>query len=260
MPLLAAAAMLLQSAWAVGGGGRARDQVRAGLDTLYAGEFAQAASAFTILAAQDTTDPAPVIFSAGAYIWWAAAKDSDDFESRRIDSLLDVAVRRARAAGENAEALFWLGTALGYRARQEDLHGHAFAAAKDARAMRDAYRQVLAADSLRADCYLGLGLYNYGLARAGAISRFLGKLIGLGSGDAALGMEQMERAARSGDLARVEATWVLASALKREATRKGAERERLIQEARGYVDGLAVRYPANPVFQRFLAHTPEPAP
>jgi hypothetical protein len=234
--------------------------LRSGLDTLYAGAFARAAASFEALAAQDTTDPAPVIFSAGAYIWWAAAKDSDDYEARRIDSLLDVSVRRARAGGEHPEALFWLGTALGYRARQEDLHGHSLSAAKDARAMRDAYRQVLAADSLRSDCYLGLGLYNYGLARAGAISRFLAKLIGLGSGDAALGLQQMERAAMTGDLARVEATWVLASALLRESTRNHADRDGLLREARGYVESLAQRYPDNPVFQRFLLRNPVSSP
>lgn len=248
MPVLAAAVVLLQAA---GGGG-----LRPGLDTLYAGAFAEAAKHFETLAAADTADPAPVIFSAGAYIWWAAAKDSDGFEARRIDSLLDLAVRRARAAGEHPDAWFWLGTALGYRARQADLHGHGFSAAKDAKAMRDAYRKVLAADSLRNDCYLGLGLYNYGLARASAISRFLAKLVGLGSGDARLGIQQMERAAKTGDLARVEATWVLASALVRESARDDAERDRLIREARGYVEGLAQRYPANPVFQRFLLKTP----
>ncbi len=253
---LIAAAVLLQGA----SGGGDRGALRSGLDTLYAGSFAQAAAAFAALAAADTADPAPVIFAAGAYIWWAAAKDSDEFEARRIDSLLDVAVRLARAAGEGPEAQFWLGTALGYRARQEDLHGHGFAAAKDARSMRDAYRRVLIADSARTDCYLGLGLYNYGLARAGAVSRFLAKLIGLGSGDAALGMQQIERAAQGGDLARVEATWVLASALAREARRKETDRAHLLHEARGYVSGLAERYPLNPVFQRFLAQTPEPLP
>jgi len=250
---LAAAAILWQGALVAGSAPRVA--LRLGLDTLYAGAFAEAAATFTMLAQADSTDPAPVIFSAGAYIWWAAAKDSDDFEARRIDSLLNVAVRRARAAGQGTAALFWLGTALGYRARQEDLHGHSFSAAKDARAMRDAYRQVLAADSLCADCDLGLGLYNYGLARASAVSRFLAKLIGLGSGDAALGIRQMEHAATSGDLARVEATWVLANALTREAARHDADRDRLVREARGHVGALAERYPQNPLFQRFLERT-----
>jgi len=74
---------------------------------------------------------------------------------------------------------FWLATALGYRARQREEHGHGFSAARDAKAMRDIYRRLLAADSSCADCYLGLGVYEYGLARASALARFFARLIGL---------------------------------------------------------------------------------
>ena len=118
--------------------------------------------------------------------------------------------------------------------------------------MRDIYRRLLAADSSCADCYLGLGVYDYGLARAGAFARFFARIIGLGSGNAERGIRYMRRAAHDGDLARVESTWVLAAALMREAARDPAGRAVLEREARGYVEGLAARYPDNPVFQRFL--------
>ncbi|HET7790739.1 MAG TPA: hypothetical protein VFK78_08090 [Gemmatimonadales bacterium] len=248
---LLAAFLLLQ--------GPARPDLRAGLDTLYAGAFGEAGRYFETLAARDTADPAPLIFEAGAYIWWAAAKDSDDFERNRIDSLLDAGVRRARALAPGPVTEFWLGTALGYRARQRDLHGHAFSAAKDGKAMRDAYRLVLAADSSCVDCYLGLGVYEYGLARAGGLARFFARLVGLGSGNADTALVELRRAATGGDLARVEATWVLAAALEREAKRDPPN-PALRREARGYVEGLASRYPGNPVFQRFLARVPDPGP
>ena len=228
----------------------ARAALRTGLDTLYGGEFERAAAYFAALAARDTSDPAPVVFQAGAYIWWASARDSAEFELRRIDSLLNVALTRARAAD------FWRATALGYRARQREENGHSFSAAKDAKAMRDIYRRLLAADSSCADCYLGLGVYDYGLARAGALARFFARIIGLGSGNAERGIRYMRRAAHDGDLARVESTWVLAAALMREAARDPAGRAVLEQEARGYVEGLAARYPGNPVFQRFLREVP----
>jgi len=234
--------LLLQSA--------ARPALRSGLDTLYGGDFGGAATYFAALAARDSADPAPVVFQAGAYIWWASAKDSADFALPRIDSLLGVALARARAAGAAGE--FWLATALGYRARQREEHGHAYSAAKDAKVMRDIYRRLLAADSTCADCLLGLGVYDYGLARASAFARFFARLIGLGSGNAERGIGYMRRAAHDGDLARVESTWVLAAALMREAARDPAGRAVLEREARGYVEGLAVRYPGNPVFRRFL--------
>src|SRR5207244_281962 len=83
------------------------------------------------------------------------------------------------------------------------LHGHSWGAAKDGKAMRDAYARVLAADSSCTDCYLGLGVYQYGLARASALARLVAKIVGLGSGNAERGIAYMRRAATEGDLARV---------------------------------------------------------
>ena len=175
------------------------------------------------------------------------------FRSQRVDP-------RARATAPGPAHDFWLATALGYRARQRDLHGHSWGAAKDGKAMRDAYARVLAADSACGDCYLGLGVYQYGLGRAGALARLVAKLVGLGSGDAARGIGYLRRAAREGDLSKVEAAWVLAAALIREAARDPAGRAALEREARGHVARLADRYPQNPVFQRFLREVPDPPP
>ncbi len=247
MPVLAAIVLMaLQST--------PRLALRTGLDTLYAGSFESAATYFAALAAREPADPAPLVFQAGAYIWWASALDSADFALQRIDSLLGAAMGRARAAGAPAD--FWLATALGYRARQREEHGHGYSAARDAKAMRDIYRRLLEADSSCADCYLGLGVYDYGLARAGALARFFARIIGLGSGNAERGIRYMRRAAHDGELSHVEATWVLAAALLREAARDRDGRTVLEREARGYVEGLAARYPQNPVFQRFLREVP----
>jgi len=258
VPLVAAALLLLQSG--AGLAGRDRPELRAGLDTLYGGDFAAAAAYFATLAARDSADAAPLIFEAGAYIWWAAALQDDAYEAHRIDSLLGVAIARAAAQPPGTTREFWLATALGYRARQRDVEGHSWSAAKDGKAMRDAYRRVLRADSACVDCYLGLGVYQYGLARAGALARFVAKLIGLGSGSAELGISYLRRVSREGDLARVEASWVLAAALVREAARDPRGSAVLRQEAAGYVRRLAERYPRNPVFRRFLKETADPMP
>jgi len=233
---------------------RPSPEVRAGLDTLYAGHFEQASQYFAQLAGRDTTDPIPLIFQAGAYIWWASALDSAKFEEPRIDSLLGRAIARARLAGPGSD--FWLATAYGYRARERDLHGHTWGAARDAKQMRDAYARVLAADSSCVDCYLGIGVYHYGLGRASTIAKIIARLIGLGSGDAAQGVAYLRRVAHDGDVAKVEATWVLAAALVREADRDGEGRVALRHEARAYVERLAARYPLNPVFRRFLTEVP----
>lgn len=253
MRLVAAALLLLQNPRAE------RPDLRAGLDTLYGGGFLAAAAYFSTLASHDTADPAPVIFEASSYIWWASALENDAYEAQRIDSLLDLALRRSAAVPPGPARDFWRATALGYRARQRDLHGHSWGAAKDGKAMRDAYRRVLRADSTCVDCYLGLGVYQYGLARAGALARLVAKLVGLGSGNAGLGISYLRRVAHEGDLAQVEAAWVLAAALVREAARDGGGRATLEREARGYVARLAERHPGNPMFQRFLREAPEAA-
>src|SRR5207247_7773113 len=91
-------------------------------------------------------------------------------------------IARARATAPGPAHDFRFATALGYRARQRDLHGHSWGAAKDGKAMRDAYARVLAVDSSCTDCYLGLGVYQYGLGRASALARLVAKIVGLGSG------------------------------------------------------------------------------
>jgi hypothetical protein len=237
---------------------RERPDVRAGLDTLYAGRFAAAAGLFAALGRGDSSDPAAPIFEAGAYIWWASALDSAAFERARIDSLLSLAVARARRAGAGAD--FWLATAHGYRARERDLHGETWGAAKDGKAMRDAYRRVLARDPACVDCLLGLGVYHYGLARAGTLARLLARVVGLGSGNADSAFAYLRRVSAEGDLARVEGAWVLAAALVRDAARAGADSEQLVAEAHEHVAALAARYPGNPVFRRFLAETAGPGP
>ena len=90
MQLLAAIVLVLQ------GADTGRGAVRIGLDTLYGGRFERAAAYFAALAARHPRDPAPLVFEAGAYIWWASALDSADFELQRIDSLLGRALTRAR--------------------------------------------------------------------------------------------------------------------------------------------------------------------
>ncbi|HXV90747.1 MAG TPA: hypothetical protein VD707_05215 [Gemmatimonadales bacterium] len=259
MPLLLTLALAFQAPPEPLPAPRATAAVRAGLDTLYGGAFQAATRHFARLAAVDTADPAPVVFEAGAYIWWAASLDSAAFARRRVDSLLALAITRARRLGPAAD--FWLATAHGYRARERDVHGQTWGAAKDGKAMRDAYRRVLRADPECVDCYLGLGVYHYGLARAPAVARFVARLVGLGSGNADSAFAYLRRASAAGDLAAVEATWVLAAALERDAARArdAASRAALEAEARTAVAGLAARYPANPVFARFLGARPEPA-
>lgn len=197
--------------------------------------------------------------AASALIWEAEAIQDDGYEADSVDALLAEAAARAErgvaeAATDSARVvqLFWLGTALGYRARQAELHGHLWRASREAGQMRNALEQALALDSTCVDCQLGLAIYDYALARAGALARLVARIIGLGGGDAEGALAQMRRVEESGTVARLEAQWLYANALLRESRSDASLRE----EARRLVDDLATRFPENPVFRRFLDATP----
>jgi hypothetical protein len=196
--------------------------------------------------------------AASTFIWEAEALQDDGYEADSVDALLTEAAARAERALKDATTdsarvapLFWLGTALGYRARQAEMHGRYWRASRDAKQMRGALERALALDSTCVDCQLGLAIYDYALARAGALARLVARIIGLGGGDAAQALEQMRRVSEAGSVARLEARWVYANALLRESGTDGARRE----EALRMVGGLAARFPENPVFRRFLDRT-----
>jgi hypothetical protein len=167
--------------------------------------------------------------------------------------LLDAAITRARLAaaaavdwGGRAQALFWLGTAYGYRGRQAELRGNFWRASRDARAMRIALDSVVAIDPACVDCLLGLGVYDYALARAGPVARVVTRLLGLGGGDAARGLERLRQAGDEGGITRFEARWIYANALLRDGERDPALRE----EALRLLGDLVRLFPDNPVFRR----------
>ncbi len=234
----------------------------AGQDLIYGGHYQAAARYFADLSHRYPGDPAAPALAASNLIWWAEARDSDAFEQDSIDVLLTEAAglaRRAAAAArsdsERVRARVWVGTALGYRARQADLHGHPWKAVGDARGMRAALDTALALDSGCVDCRLGLAIYSYALARAGVLTRLVAHLLGLGGGNATRAIDAMRQVSERGTVTRLEGRWLLASALLREGGPGDPRRE----EARRIIADLAARFPENPVFRRFVGGS-APAP
>lgn len=192
-------------------------------------------------------------------IWWGNAREDDRFLADSIEVLLEQGLARATQAtseatddSSRAAAYFWVGTAYAYRARQADLQGKWWRAAREAGHMRTALERALALDSTCVDCLLGLAVYEYGLARASALARLVARIIGLGGGDVDHAMELFRRVAAEGAVTRTEARWVYASALAREGARDASLRE----EALRMVADLVDEYPENPVFRRFLSTPP----
>jgi len=227
-----------------------------GQELIYSGRFEAARHYFGDLAAQHPSETAPRVLEASALIWWGEAAGEEMFRADTIDVLLDDAVARGEAAVQAAgadsaalaQALFWLGTALGYHARQAELRGDMLAASRHAKAMRRVLERALAADASCADCLLGLGVYDYALARAGAVSRLMARIIGLGGGQLARGLDRIRRSAEGGVFTRWESRWVYGNALLREGERDASLRE----EGRRIIGELAARFPDNQAFRRIL--------
>jgi len=230
--------------------------VLGGQELIYRGRFGAAQAFFAELGQLYPRDAAGPTMEASALIWWAEALGDDAFQTDSVDLLLSDAIVRAQLAADSAgddaarsAALFWLGSAYAYRARQAELHGSMWRAGRDARAMRDALRSAWDLDSSRVDCLFGLGVYDYALARASAFGRLVARIIGMGSGDAKRALAWMRRASEEGLLTRTEARWVYASALLREGERGDAAAR---DEALRRIGELALQFPDNPVFQRAL--------
>ena len=233
-------------------------EIASGQELIYSGRFEAAQLYFLRLSDRHPRDPVGPALQASALIWWGAARQDDGFAEDSVDTLLSDAAMRAEravaaATGDSARVagLFWVGTATGYRARQAELHGHYWRAARDARKMRAALSRALTLDSACVDCRLGLAIYDYALARAGVLARLVAHILGLSGGDAAQALEWLRRVSENGSLTRYEAQWLYANALIRESGPDGTARE----EARRIVSELAARFPENPVFSRFLEST-----
>jgi hypothetical protein len=237
-------------------------EAASGQDLIYRGRFSAAHLYFSRLAESRPRDPIGPTLAASALIWWGNARGEDAFLADSIDALLsegaaraNVLVQQANDDSTKAAAYFWLGTAIGYRARQAELLGRWWRAAREAGRMRSALERSLALDSTRADCLLGLAVYEYGLARASALARLVARIIGLGGGDVEHAMVLFRRVLADGDLGRTEGRWLYANVLLREGERDASYRE----EGLRLIAQLADEFPDNPIFRRPLGGS-EPAP
>jgi hypothetical protein len=230
-------------------------QLQSGQELIYRGRFGAAQVFFSDLSRQFSRDPAGPALEASSLIWWGEARSDESFQVDAVDSLLADAIGRAQAMVDSAAddgarftGYFWLGTAYGYRARQAEMRGNVWRASRDARQMQSALEHAVAMDSTCIDCLLGLGIYDYALARASALARLAARIVGLGGGDAQRALERLRRASEEGTLTRTEARWIYASALLREGEHDASLREEGVRR----ILELAGQFPENPVFRRAL--------
>ena len=186
-------------------------------------------SLVTLTRAEDRDDPAPEI---------------DRFLAQ-VDEAIAAAEARERAQPVNAELKLLLGLAHGSKALADGARKNYVAAFQAVREAQRRFAEALQLDPDLVDALYGIGLYNYALARLPTLVKPLVTIV-LPKGDAAQGLQEVERVAEQGTYLKMTAKLAL--------LRLYAGQEEKYPEALRYGRELLGRYPGNPEVYFATAH------
>jgi tetratricopeptide (TPR) repeat protein len=229
---------------------------RGGMNLLMNGDLDAAIERFQDVRRKDPESPLGYLFEADAY-WWkiylttgnlidpdvfdVVSKSTSPYDST-FESFAHTAIQKAevrlQAKQDVAHNLLYEGMTYGLLARYYGLRDNDLPTARAGKRMRALLLQALKLDPSLTDAHLGLGIYNYFVDTLPTIVKLLRFLIGLPGGNRELGIQQMESAARQGDLARGEAQFYLAKDYSRRSEQQYAKSLQLFQE-------LSAEYPRN---------------
>ena len=161
---------------------------------------------------------------------------------------------RCVSAAENGQDLapataeYYMGAAYGFKARVSVMRRNWFDALREARLAVSHVQKAADLDPSMDDLYLGLGMYHYYMARLPVgLKPFAYLLIGLW-GDREKGLAELERAAQRAAAAGPEAMEVLAYVY-------GSDAEGQWEKADAFLKKLIERYPGNPCYRIWRAHS-----
>ena len=230
-----------------------------GIHLLMDGNVEGSIEIFKTIQRDDPQSPLGYLLEANA-VWWriyystANLIDPDVFASATLpttpydahfEDLLNTTIAKAesrRRSGQDvARNHLYAGMAYALRARMAGLRDKDLPTARAGKKMRSLLLKALQGDPGLIDAYLGVGIYNYYVDTLSAIVKILSFFIGLPGGSRAEGLEQLQRAAQQGELARAEAKFYLAKNYSRNNERQYARSMELFQE-------LAREFPNNPLW------------
>lgn len=177
-----------------------------GLHHLYDLDYDQSRETFRRLIEAEPESPFGYLFEAGA-IWWQSDMEYGLFkDTPTLQGLFEADIEAAIAksekliksknAAERADGYFAGGMALGTRGQWSKLRGHWAQAYFDGKKAIKLLNKCVKIDPEYNDAYLGLGVFDYQVARFGVFLKFLA-VIGL-RGDEKRGLERMHRAMDKG--------------------------------------------------------------
>lgn len=223
------------------------------VDLFYDMDFDKARAASDALAARHPKHPAgPFYRGVSTYQRWIAEGMSSTATLRafEFDSAAAEASARAMLETNPAEAHYYLGATLGFRARANVARRNFLRALPDGSAAVKHLKKALALDPTLSDARLGMGMYHYFAARMPSGAKpFAYLLIGEGA-DRKLGLSELWSVAETTGIARMEARSVLAVILSKDEEADWEGADRLLAE-------LTARYPRNPIYRLRRAYVAE---
>ncbi len=228
-------------------------EIAAIVDLFYGHDFDRAAPAAAALETRHPGHPAGPLFTAVVeYQRWIAEGMKENGSWKAVDRDLSRAVDAANSYAKTspAESQYYLGAALGFRARGLAAQRRFLRALPDAASALKHLKRALQLDPSLDDARLGLGMYHYFAARMPPAAKPFARLLMGEPGDREKGLAELWSVANSDGVARMEARAVLSSILSKsdEADWKGAEK--LLAE-------LMARYPRNPLYRLRRAYVAE---
>ncbi len=222
-------------------------KITKGLNFLYNFKFDKSQNFFQEIIHADSTNPAGYHFQSIAYLWYYL----DSREERYLDIFLsysDSAINKSEELItpelEDPFLFYILGSTYSCRAlaftRAEE-YLNALWATKESYSYLN---KVIELDSLYADAYFGLGLFNFAVSQTPSVWKWVLDLTGI-SGDRNKGMEYLTITADNGKYSAIDAQFYL-SQLKAEFLRD-------YPGAHHYLDKLVKKYPGNLLFKSTAA-------
>ena len=213
-----------------------------GLDALYRSDYDGSEKIFAEALKDRPGDP-PLSLGYAVATWWRMENDFAPPDSPEERRFLDAVKRatddasRAAAKGDDAEASLCLGAAYGLRARLAAARKQWLKAYLDGRRAYRSEQRAVKLDPGLDDAYLGLGTFDYYVARLSRIVRFF---VFTRSGDKAQGLEELRKATR-GHFSGVAAKLLLVG-VDWTFEKKPQEAWTILEELRG-------RYPDSPLIE-----------
>lgn len=221
-----------------------------GLDLLMNGDIEDAITVFKKIESDDPGSALGYLMEANA-VWWEIYFTTGDLINpdvfvvpsgttspydAQFDKLVDTAIGKARAnrhaKRDMARNYLYEGMAFGLRGRLASMRQSNLAAARAAKQMRSLLITALHVDRNLRDAYAGLGLYDYFVDTLPAIVKLLRWMIGLPGGSRSRGLQEIEYAAKYGELTRGEALYYLAKDYARTSEKQYAKSLEFFQRLR----------------------------